>query len=173
MASSVTAFAAGKKIAAGEPGEVAGTIAKLLTEHDGTILVFEDETERVSDLDYRATKASSAGRPKLGVQAREVTLLPRHWEWLSSRPGGASAELRRLVEAARKAGKSDRERQDAAYRFMQAACGDLPGYEEALRALYAQRQRDFRAIVDHWPPDYARYIASLLGTEPAQTGDDS
>src|SRR5262245_35394061 len=28
------------------------------------------------------------GRPKLGVIAREVTLLPRHWDWLATQPGG-------------------------------------------------------------------------------------
>lgn len=173
MASSVTAFAAGKKIATGEPAEVARTLARLLSENDGTILVFEDETGRVADLDYRSTAVSGAGRPKLGVQSREVTLLPRHWEWLSAQPGGASAELRRLVEAARKADRSDQERRDATYRFMQASCGDLPGYEEALRALYKGRQDDLFAIVENWPPDYVSYIADLLASKADRMGGDA
>lgn len=79
MAFSVTAFLAGKQIASGERGEVARTISAQLSEQDGAVLVFEDRTGRITDLDYRDTKPSGAGRPKLGVQAREVTLLPRHW----------------------------------------------------------------------------------------------
>ncbi len=80
------------------------------------------------------------GRPKLGVVGREVTLLPRHWDWLSAQPGGASVTLRKLVEAARKQGQGEqkiRQTQDVAYRFMYAIAGDLPGFEEAARALYA------------------------------------
>ena len=89
------------------------------------------------------------GRPKLGVVAREVTLLPRHWDWLNSQSGGASVALRKLVEAARLAGDDkDRTRhaQEAAYRFMTALAGNLPGYEEATRALYAADPARFDAI---------------------------
>jgi uncharacterized protein len=91
------------------------------------------------------------GRPKLGVQAREVTLLPRHWDWLSQQSGGASAALRRLVDAARSQGRTLRERQDAAYRFMQGLCGDMEGYEEALRALYRSDSALFASAIARWP----------------------
>jgi len=96
------------------------------------------------------------GRPKLGVVSREVTLLPRHWEWLASQPGGASVTLRKLVEAARKANSGkDRVRraQDITYRFMNAVGGDLPGYEEALRALYASESDRFTSLLADWPAD--------------------
>lgn len=161
MASSFTAFFAGKQIASGEREAVARSINEQLSEHDGAILVFEDRSGRITDLDYRESAPRSAGRPKLGVQAREVTLLPRHWDWLSEQPGGASAVLRRLVEEARRKGCTESECRDAVYRFMQAACGDMPGYEEALRALYAARDGDFLALVDRWPKDIAIYIRKL------------
>lgn len=162
MASSFTAFLAGRQIASGERDEVARSINEQLFEHDGAVLVFEDRSGRITDLDYRETSPRTAGRPKLGVQAREVTLLPRHWEWLSEQPGGASAILRRLVEEARLKGRTEGERRDAVYRFMQAACGDMSGYEEALRALYSARDDDFLTAVDRWPEDIARYIRKLL-----------
>jgi uncharacterized protein len=88
--------------------------------------------------------------------------LPRHWEWLADQPGGASAALRRLVEEARSKGQTDRERRDAVYRFMQAICGNMPGYEEALRALYSGRDSDLAARITDWPADIARYIRQLL-----------
>src|SRR4029079_4156101 len=68
-----------------------------------------------------AAEPRGRGRPRLGVVAREGTLLPRHWEWLGTQPGGASVVLRKLVEEARRAnGDADRTRaaRDAAYRFM-------------------------------------------------------
>jgi hypothetical protein len=104
------------------------------------------------------------GRPKLGVVAREVTLLPRHWEWLNSRPGGASVALRKLVEAARLASddKDDlRRAQEAAYRFMTSLAGDLPGYEEAVRALYAADALRFDASIAKWPDDVRAHAAGL------------
>jgi uncharacterized protein len=173
MASRVTAFAAGKIISHGDRDEVTRNLIQRLSEGDGEILVFEDETGRITDLDYRGTGQPSAGRPKLGVTAREVTLLPRHWEWLSGQPGGASAALRRLVEAARNEGKSARERQDAAYCFMQAACGDFAGYEEALRALYSGREDDLNVIIDQWPIDVGHYVRRLLGAGIQRTGGDT
>jgi uncharacterized protein len=172
MGSTVTAFLAGRQIATGDRDAVAQAIKELLLAQDGAVLVFEDETGRITDLDYREVAARGAGRPKLGVQAREVTLLPRHWEWLAAQSGGASAALRRLVETARTAGRSQRERQDSAYRFMQAMCGDMLGYEEALRALYAARENDFLALVDSWPNDVGRYIRMLLaaGADQPEVG---
>lgn len=106
------------------------------------------------------------GRPRLGVVAREVTLLPRHWEWLATQPGGASVALRRLVEEARRASAGrDRQRfaREAAYRFMTAMAGDEPGYEETVRALFAGDSARFHGLVEAWPADvrdHAREMAA-------------
>lgn len=106
------------------------------------------------------------GRPKLGVVPREVTLLPRHWDWLNAQPGGASVALRKLVEEARKTrGQSDtlRARQEAAYRFLSAIAGDWRNYEEANRALFAGDAVRFRDLTESWPADvrdHARHLAS-------------
>lgn len=166
MASTVTAFLDDREIASGEREAVTRLIEQQHPQRQSEILVFEDETGRVTDLDHGGVQAAaprSAGRPKLGVQAREVTLLPRHWEWLSGQPGGASAAIRRLVEEARRGGRSRRERQDAAYRFMQAMCGDRPGYEEALRTLYKGDAAGFSAEIAPWPEDVKAYLRRLLG----------
>src|SRR3984957_11907417 len=96
------------------------------------------------------------GRPKLGVVAREVTLLPRHWEWLATQPGGASVALRKLVEEARRthADKDKiRKAQERAYHFMSAMAGDLPGFEEATRALFADNRSKFKETIGTWPVD--------------------
>jgi hypothetical protein len=162
MTSHVTAFLEGRRIASGDPEVVAERIRAQLRDTDGAVLVFDDRTGRIADLDYRNVGSRNAGRPRLGVQAREITLLPRHWEWLAEQPGGASSALRRLVEEARNKGQTDRERRDAVYRFMQAACGNMPGYEEALRALYAGRDSDLAARITDWPTDIAAYIRQLL-----------
>ncbi|MEA2888759.1 MAG: uncharacterized protein QOD11_3119, partial [Bradyrhizobium sp.] len=103
-------------------------------------------------------------RPKLGVVAREVTLLPRHWEWLTTQPGGASVSLRKLVEAARRAnGDKDRSRaaRDAAYHFMSAMAGNLPGFEEASRALFTDEPRRFSSLISAWPDDIRDHIVRL------------
>jgi hypothetical protein len=104
------------------------------------------------------------GRPKLGVVAREVTLLPRHWEWLAAQPGGASVALRKLVEEARKAnGDRDRHRtaRDAAYHFMSAMAGNLPNFEEASRALFADDRRRFTSLIAAWPADIRDHVVKL------------
>jgi len=149
---------------------------------EGPLLAFDDATGAVIDLDLRGSRVDIAarlaaragepprgrGRPKLGVAAREVTLLPRHWEWLAAQPGGASAALRRLVDEARRAGGAkERARlgQEAAYRFMTAMAGDLPGFEEATRALFARDRARFERHVAAWPPDVRAYAATLA--EPA------
>jgi hypothetical protein len=116
-----------------------------------------------------AGKASGRGpgRPKLGVVAREVTLLPRHWEWLNSRPEGASAALRKLVDEARRSGEArDRARlaRETCYRFLTALAGDLPGYEEALRALFAGSRAGFEEHTRAWPGD-VRDMAARLAAE--------
>ena len=111
-----------------------------------------------------ASEPRGRGRPKLGVVAREVTLLPRHWEWLAAQPGGASATLRRLVEEARRMGGSRQQRraaQEAAYRFMLAIAGDLPGYEEGLRALFADDRAKLEECIAAWPEEIRAYAIRL------------
>jgi hypothetical protein len=113
------------------------------------------------------------GRPKLGVVPREITLLPRHWDWLALQPGGASVTLRKLVEDARKAhGSKDRIRKahETTYRFASAMAGDRPHYEDAMRALFASDGERFEALTKGWPPDirdHARRLsAPAFATEP-------
>lgn len=104
------------------------------------------------------------GRPKLGVIAREVTLLPRHWDWLAAQPGGASVSLRRLIEQQRKSGESaqrKRRSREAGYRFIQAIAGDRAGAEEALRALFAGQAEAFSARIAKWPADLRGYLTTL------------
>lgn len=117
-----------------------------------------------------ATVAAPAGpgRPRLGVVAREVTLLPRHWEWLSAQPGGASVALRKLVEHAKRASASSdsiRQAQAAAYRFMSAMAGNLDGFEEAARALFGAERAKFDALIAAWPLDVQAHLQQLA--EPA------
>ena len=170
-----TLFAGERRLAAGPPPEVAvAARAVAAGEHDGPLLAFDNASGKVVDLDLRGSAEEVAsrytpqvaprprGRPKLGVVAREVTLLPRHWEWLNAQPGGASVALRKLVEQARRAGGDDaKARQEAAYRFMASMAGDLPGYEEALRALFAGDRLAFDAQVKRWPADVAGHAAKL------------
>jgi hypothetical protein len=109
-------------------------------------------------------EARGRGRPKLGVVAREVTLLPRHWEWLATQSGGASVTLRRLVEEARRDGGGRQQRrnaQEAAYRFMSAIAGDLPAFEEACRALFADDSKQFQQQIAQWPADVGSYALRL------------
>ncbi len=113
------------------------------------------------------------GRPRLGVMAREVTLMPRHWDWLGSQPGGASAALRRLVDEARRSdgGRTHRRvARDAAYRFMSVMAGDLPGFEEASRALFADDRNRFAELAAGWPADI-RCHAGKLAWNP-ETGSE-
>jgi hypothetical protein len=190
--SSCTAFAGTRRIASGTLAEVARA-AEDAFRRDGSaaVLVFDDATAEQIDLDFSLEAAELAehlplaertgeagpadadpsasaprgpGRPRLGVVAREVTLLPRHWEWLNDQPGGASVALRKLVEQARKANEGrDRQRraQEVAYRFMSAMAGNLPGYEEALRALFAADRARFDEHVATWPPDVRDYAVML------------
>ena len=116
----------------------------------------------------------AAGRPRLGVVAREVTLLPRHWEWLSVQPGGASAALRRLIDKARKDNKSADSRRAASersYKFMSAIAGDQPQFEDAARALFAGDAVRFAGHVADWPPDVREYLMQLA--EAAFLADDA
>ena len=172
-----TLFAGERRLAHGPPRDVAAAAhAASRGDYEGPVLAFDDATGRVVDLDLRGAEADVAaryapqapprprGRPKLGVVAREVTLLPRHWEWLNAQPGGASVALRKLVEQARRddGGSAERKaRQEAAYRFTSSMAGDLPGYEEAIRALFAGDRSGFDARVADWPGDLAAHARKL------------
>lgn len=129
-------------------------------------LIFDRQTGRVVDIDPRfpptADEAPKAGRPKLGVVPREITLLPRHWDWLATQPGGASVALRKLVEeASRNPDAQMRQKRDAAYRFATALVGNAPGYEEAMRALYAGQKDEFAAHIEAWPADVRAELEAL------------
>ncbi len=174
-----TAFVRHQRVAAGSYSAVAAALAgQDLTA--GAFLVFDDATGTQVDYPWPSGYAPeqpadaaveeelpvtpSVGRPKLGVVAREVTLLPRHWEWLGQQRGGASAALRRLVDEARNASAArDQARQakEASYRFMSAIGGDLPGFEEASRALFAEDAAAFTTRIAHWPIDVQAYLAWL------------
>ena len=165
----VTAFLGDEAIARGSREEVMRLIeARWPASDHPAIRAYDDESGRVVDLDYRGAGIGAVvaprgrGRPKLGVVAREVTLLPRQWEWLSRQRGGASAALRRLVDAAAKAAPSPEARRDAAYRFLSDRCGDRPGYEEALRALYRGDRERLGTLVAPWPDDVRTYLFRLL-----------
>jgi len=153
-----TAFAQDMWLATGSRDEVVAALRAMPPlDRASDLLVFDDEDGRQIDFDLSepAPAPSEAprprGRPSLGVVAREVTLLPRHWDWLGEQPGGASAALRRLVDAARKAEGDGAARRNAAYRFLTAMAGDRPGYEEAIRALYADDRPGFEALSEGWP----------------------
>jgi uncharacterized protein len=110
------------------------------------------------------TNPPGPGRPKLGVVAREVTLLPRHWEWLKTQPGGASVALRKLVEQARRDNASAdeiREAQAASYRFMSAMAGQMVGFEEATRSLFAGDFNRFNRFIAPWPIDIREHLSQL------------
>jgi hypothetical protein len=173
-----TAFAGPRRIASGAAAGVALAAKEAAGRGGESVLVFEDGTGRQIDLDLRGGPEEIAaryggeetapvrgpGRPKLGVEAREVTLLPRHWEWLGGQPGGASAALRRLVEEARRAdlgSAAPRKSQESAYRFMTAMAGNEPGYEEAIRALFAGDRAKFTLLTGGWPVDIGDYARRL------------
>jgi hypothetical protein len=190
VSNTVTAFAGERRLAMGSPIEVVRAIeAASAGGAAGTILVFDNETGAQVDLDLRAvepepsaastrgdeSEARRAGRPKLGVVAREVTLLPRHWEWLASQPGGASVTLRKLVDAARKADidqGAGRRAREAADRFMGAMLGNAPHFEEASRALYRGERSCFLELTQDWPADLRDHVRRLaapsFGDAPAE-----
>ncbi|MFN4178053.1 DUF2239 family protein [Phenylobacterium sp.] len=182
-----TAFHDQRMIASGALSDVAQAVEVAAGPSPSGVLIFDDATGMPVDIDLRSgadaavaaheTKTlgpapeparSGPGRPRLGVVAREVTLLPRHWKWLSTQRGGASAALRRLVEEAQRAGApADRARmaQQALHGVLTVLAGDLPGYEEALRALYARDDDRFDALAGAWPADIAAYVSRLAEAE--------
>lgn len=175
-----TAFEGTKRIATGDLRHVAVAAKQVLDrDESAAVLIFDNATSEVVEVDFRGsaedvlrrlgedaaqTTPRPPGRPKLGVVAREVTLLPRHWEWLNSQPGGASVALRKLVEQARREnGSKDRARkaQEAAYRFMSAMAGNEAGFEEAIRALFAGNPVRFAAEMQSWPLDIREHATKL------------
>jgi uncharacterized protein len=187
-----TAFNGNRMIASGDLAEVLKK-AKDVIDHDenSRVLIFDDLSAEVVEADFRGTMnevlkrlekspeaagpvksaqdsgknvSKGPGRPKLGVISREVTLLPRHWDWLNSQPGGASVALRKLVDEARRIniGRDKvRHSREVAYRFMTAVAGDMPGYEEATRMLFAGDRLKFNDQIKAWPVDVRDYALKL------------
>jgi len=183
-----TAFAGTRRLAGGPVRDVARAVKTHLDAHPETqVLVFDNTSAQPVEFDVRGsiedvlarlertapaasepadteTRPRGPGRPKLGVIAREVTLLPRHWDWLAAQPGGASVTLRKLVEDARRAAEgADRRRaaQEAAYRFMVAMAGNAAGFEEATRALFSADAAAFASLTQSWPADVRDFAREL------------
>ena len=184
------AFEHHRRLAHDEPASVIAAVQRRLGEHPEALpIVLDAVTSERIELDWRtpaaqllaqlpATPAAhesdeapgsdaprGPGRPKLGVTAREVTLLPRHWDWLARQPGGASVALRKLVQSAMRDGGSaeaQRRATEAAYRFMSIVCGDLPQYEEVSRALFAGDLARVEALAADWPTDVTAHLRTLL-----------
>lgn len=146
-------------------GSTADVVARLSMPPNAASGGEKSSREAASDgAEEAMAEPRGRGRPKLGVIGREVTLLPRHWEWLASQPGGASIALRKLVEEARRSwAEQEKKRlaQEAAYRFMSAMAGDLPGFEEAARALFADDQARFAREIGNWPEAVRAYASRL------------
>lgn len=186
-----TAFAGTQRIVRGTLEEMLrATKRKLDADPELSILIFEDASGKQVDFDFRGsleqvvarakpaghTERAGPGRPKLGVVSREVSLLPRHWEWLERHPQGISAALRRLVDQARKQDPDeDRARQAraAASRFMWVMAGDLPKFEEASRALFASNKPRFSELIKFWPADVREHLDELLREGSAFAADES
>jgi hypothetical protein len=188
---SCTAFAGHARIASGRLADVALAAKAAADRADqAPLLIFDDATSRQVEIDLRgtandvlaqllkrfagvvaesgegSTSPRKAGRPKLGVVGREVTLLPRHWDWLAEQPGGASVALRKLIDAERKSNnfkELSRRAQEVTYRFMHAIAGDFPRFEDASRALFAGDREMFARLTEDWPADvrdHARWLMS-------------
>lgn len=155
------------------------------------VAIFDNHTGRPLDIDFRgsseqmlaslavhpvldagtrpaarpAARPAGRGRPKMGVVSREVSLLPRHWEWLSNQRGGASAALRRLVDSERKNRSADQIIQtsiEATHRFMWDMAGNKAGFESASRALFARDFSAFEQLIERWPEDIRKQLLHYL-----------
>ncbi len=168
-----TVFSGTVRIAGGPLSHVLPVLKRRFDHDSGQILlVFDDESGRQVDFDLRGSldeviarelpsPSRGPGRPKLGVVSREVSLLPRHWEWLEQQPNGISAALRRVVDQARKSepAKERAKRMRAALsRFLTSMAGDLPRYEDASRALFAGEQQQLEALVERWPKGVREHV---------------
>lgn len=179
-----TAFDGLRRFVSGSRAEVIEAVRiRSSKQPNMSLLIFDDRTGSQIDFDLRESadipvarvpkspsspaggeETRSPGRPKLGVVPREVTLLPRHWEWLAAQPGGASVTLRKLVDdARRKNADADiiRAARERAYRFMSAMAGNLAGFEEATRALFAGDRAQFEKLTGKWAGDVRDYTHSL------------
>jgi hypothetical protein len=172
------AFAGEQLIAAGPlPDVLTQTKKKLDRGGADQLLIFEEQSGRQVDFDFEGTleevlvrelpsaPQAGPGRPKLGVVSREVSLLPAHWAWLEEQPNGISAALRRLVtEASKREPDKQRARKsrEATGRFMTALAGDRPGFEEAMRALYAEDRKALAKLIKGWPKDVKKQIERML-----------
>ena len=177
-AQTYSAFAGDRLIAFGALPEVLSAAkAHVDSSEDPQLLIFEDRTGRQLDFDFRGSldevlaralpprERTGPGRPKLGVVSREVSLLPRHWEWLEAQPQGISAGLRRLVEEARKKDPQEqraRKGREALSKFMTAIAGNRPNYEEATRALFASDHTRFEELIAEWPEDIRAHLLRVL-----------
>lgn len=184
---SYSAFSGDRLIAFGALPEVlCAAKAHVDTSEDPQLLIFEDRTGRQVDFDFRGSLAevltrslppperTGPGRPKLGVVSREVSLLPRHWEWLEAQPQGISASIRRLVEEARKLNPGEqraRRGREALNKFMTAMAGNRPNYEEATRALFAPDYARFEELVADWPEDIRAHLSRVLEDSLAPSTD--
>ena len=185
------AFIEARAVAAGSLQEVVATLKRRFDRDESDVaLVFEVETGRQLDFNLRGTEAevlareasvgpSGPGRPRLGVTSREVSLLPRHWDWLEQQPNGISAAMRRLVEDAMKSepGKQQARRIRAAVsHVLSALAGNRPNFEEASRALFAGDVPGFEALVRRWPKDVREFVvgraraAAALDRAPQAVG---
>jgi hypothetical protein len=165
-------------LASGDLPAVLTAMKSRFDQDQGTLfLIFNDQTGKQIDFDLRGSLPDvlaryepvpvrvGPGRPKLGVIAREVSLLPRHWEWLEQQPSGASAAIRRLVEDTRKRDPGEQQARlaiEAASRFLSAMAGSFPGYEEASRALYARNRSRFTNLIKDWPRDIRLHTQRLV-----------
>lgn len=183
------AFEGERRIGSGDLRDVARAAKQALARHpQAQVLIFNGNTSALVEVDFRGSvddvlaripppEAPAAdgvtaanvprgpGRPKLGVVAREITLLPRHWDWLAQQKGGASVAIRRLIDEARRSGEDGtsnvRLAQEAAYRFMSTMAGNRPHYEEAIRALFAGDAPRFEKLIAEWPADVRDHAAGL------------
>jgi hypothetical protein len=175
-----TAFLGSRRLASGALDQVALAAKKALDRGaKQPVLIYNDSTGRAIDIDSRGSDTEilarlsrpappslprGRGRPRLGVVAREVTLLPRHWQWLGTQSGGASVAIRKLVETARRENQEvdqRRQRQEAAYHFMSAMAGNFANFEEASRALFAGDRDTFSGLVEGWPADVRDHSIKL------------
>ncbi|WP_198650555.1 DUF2239 family protein [Saccharospirillum mangrovi] len=159
-----TALAQARRFLAEQP--VVGADLLVLDRHSARLIEVDfslDDGVILKMLGVQQAQRTGRGRPKLGVQSREVSLLPRHWQWLNSQPGGASSALRRLVEAARRSPEVQREEnRQAVDRFLQTLAGDLPNYEEALRQFYRGDYTRMTEQMSNWPADVVEQTQALV-----------
>jgi hypothetical protein len=178
-----TAFGGATRLFRGTFQEVVLKVKERLGRaENSSVLIFSDNTGKTMDFNFHGSvkdvlkrleiyvskrecgPISGPGRPKLGVISREISLLPRHWEWLASQPGGASSTIRKLIEEAKRRSSthiSVKQVQERVYRFMSVIAGDMQGYEEALRALYKTDHKNFLLYIQDWPADVRNHAIEM------------